>query len=49
MGVHLASEGRTFFIDSREKAPAAASPTQYLYCDPDCGDDVLRAAAAEHG
>ncbi len=35
MGVHL-SGGRTFFIDSREKAPAAASPTMFLQCDPNC-------------
>lgn len=41
MGVHLAESGRTFFIDSREKAPAAASPTQFLVCDPDCGDADL--------
>ncbi len=37
MGVHLAEEGRTFYIDSREKAPAATTPTQFLACDPDCG------------
>jgi len=36
MGVHLADTGRTFFIDSRERAPQAATPTQYLDCDPNC-------------
>jgi gamma-glutamyltranspeptidase/glutathione hydrolase len=36
MGVHLASENRSFFIDAREKAPAAASPTMFLRCDPNC-------------
>jgi len=36
MGVHLAADDRTFFIDSREKAPAAASPTMFLTCDPAC-------------
>ena len=36
MGVHLAAEDRTFFIDSREKAPATASATMYLKCDPAC-------------
>ena len=39
MGIHRAETGRTFFIDSREKAPAAATPTQYLACDPDCTDE----------
>lgn len=34
MGVHLAG-GRTFYIDSREKAPASATPTQYLTCEAD--------------
>ena len=43
MGVHLAAEDRTFFIDSREKAPAAASTTQYLACDPDCTEEELDA------
>lgn len=42
MGVHLAQTGRTFFIDSREKAPATASPTQYLDCDPNCAGDETR-------
>ena len=46
MGVHLAAEDRTFFIDSREKAPAAATPTQYLACDPNCTDADF---AAEDG
>lgn len=32
MGVHLA-EGRTFYIDSREMAPATASPNQFLTCE----------------
>ncbi|MEE9320907.1 MAG: gamma-glutamyltransferase [Granulosicoccus sp.] len=36
MGVHLAVEGRTFFIDSREKAPATASATMFLNCAPTC-------------
>ncbi len=36
MGVHQAETNRTFFIDSREKAPNAASATQYLDCDPNC-------------
>ena len=40
MGVHLPAENRTFFIDSREKAPARASANQFLVCDPDCGDDL---------
>ena len=39
MGVHLADSGRTFFIDSREKAPEAATPTQYLDCEPNCTGD----------
>lgn len=38
MGIYLAAEDRAFFIDSREKAPAAATPTQFLTCDPNCGD-----------
>jgi len=33
MGIHLPDGPRTFYIDSREKAPAAATPTQYLTCD----------------
>ncbi len=37
-GIHLPAEDRTFFVDSREKAPARATPTQYLACDPDCAD-----------
>lgn len=36
MGIYKADEGRVFFIDSREKAPAAATPTQFLNCEPDC-------------
>ncbi|MFK7853858.1 MAG: gamma-glutamyltransferase [Granulosicoccus sp.] len=43
MGVHLAG-GRTFYIDSREKAPALASPTQYLSCEADSnctGDEAF--------
>lgn len=43
MGVHLAESGRTFFIDSREKAPAAATSTQFLTCDPDCDDEADKA------
>ena len=42
MGVHLPAEDRTFFIDSREKAPAAATTTQYLDCDPDCSVEQIR-------
>ncbi len=38
MGIHLAAQDRSFFIDSREKAPAAASPTMFLKCDPNCED-----------
>ncbi len=29
MMIHLAKEGKTFYIDSREKAPAAATPTMF--------------------
>lgn len=29
MMIHLAKEGKTFYVDSREKAPAAASPTMF--------------------
>jgi gamma-glutamyltranspeptidase / glutathione hydrolase len=29
MMIHLAKEGKTFYIDSREKAPAASSPTMF--------------------
>ena len=36
MGIYKADEDRVFYIDSREKAPAAATPTQFLTCDPDC-------------
>lgn len=36
MGVHIANENRTVFIDSREKTPAAGSATMFLNCDPDC-------------
>lgn len=36
MGIYKADEDRMFYIDSREKAPANATPTQYLTCDPDC-------------
>ena len=35
-GLYLPAEDRTVFVDSREKAPARATPTQYLACDPDC-------------
>ena len=46
MGIYQPSTGRTFFIDSREKAPAAATPTQYLDCEPNCtgeetGENVI--------
>lgn len=36
MGIYKADEDRVFYIDSREKAPANATPTQYLNCEPDC-------------
>ncbi len=40
MGIYKADEGRVFYIDSREKAPAAATPTQFLQCDPDgCAEE----------
>lgn len=39
MGIYKADEARLFYIDSREKAPAAATPTQYLSCDPNCTGD----------
>jgi len=42
MGVYLASNDRTFFIDSRERAPAAATPTQYLDCEPNCTGEETR-------
>jgi len=42
MGIHRPETGRTFFIDSREKAPAAATPTQYLNCEPDCTGEETR-------
>lgn len=42
MGIHQAETGRTFFIDSREKAPAAATPTQYLDCEPNCTGEETR-------
>ena len=49
MGIYKAEEDSMFYIDSREKAPAAASATQYLNCDPNCTgeetrDDVLSGA-----
>ena len=47
MGVHLAEADRTFFLDSREKGPAAATPTQFLVCDPDCTEAELRGEEAE--
>jgi len=42
MGMYQAETDRTFFIDSREKAPAAATPTQYLDCEPDCTGEETR-------
>jgi len=42
MGVYRPETGRTFFIDSREKAPAAATATQYLDCEPDCTGEETR-------
>jgi len=42
MGIHRPETGRTFFVDSREKAPAAATPTQYLKCDPACTGEETR-------
>ncbi|MFK7857979.1 MAG: gamma-glutamyltransferase [Granulosicoccus sp.] len=42
MGIYKADEGRVFYIDSREKAPAAATPTQFLNCEPDCTGEETR-------
>ena len=42
MGIYKADEKRVFYIDSREKAPAAATPTQFLTCDPDCTGEETR-------
>jgi len=42
MGIYKADEGRVFYIDSREKAPAAATPTQFLNCEPNCTGDESR-------
>jgi gamma-glutamyltranspeptidase/glutathione hydrolase len=39
MGVHIANENRTVFIDSREKTPAAGSATMFLKCDPNCNEN----------
>jgi gamma-glutamyltranspeptidase/glutathione hydrolase len=39
MGVHIANENRTVFIDSREKTPAAGSATMFLKCDPNCDEN----------
>jgi len=36
MGIYKADENRVFYIDSREKAPATATPTMFLACDPNC-------------
>jgi len=36
MGIYKAEEDRFFYIDSREKAPATATPTQFLQCEPNC-------------
>lgn len=36
MGIYKPEEDRVFYIDSREKAPAAATPTQFLQCEPNC-------------
>lgn len=36
MGIYKADEDRVFYIDSREKAPATATATQFLNCEPDC-------------
>ncbi len=36
MGIYKADEDRVVYIDSREKAPAAATPTQFLNCVPAC-------------
>lgn len=45
MGIYKADENRVFYIDSREKAPATASPTQYQLCDPNCtGEETDEAA-----
>ena len=43
MMVHLADTNETLLVDSREKAPAAASSTMFLKCDPNCdGTDLER-------
>ena len=42
MGVYKADEGRVFYIDSREKAPASATPTQFLDCEPTCSGEETR-------
>ena len=39
MEIHIAAEDLTLLIDSREKTPAAGSPTMYLKCDPDCDEN----------
>lgn len=54
MGIYKPEEDRVFYIDSREKAPAAATPTQFLQCEPDCigGEgyaDRLGVTSAESG
>lgn len=36
MGIHDPATGGVVYIDSREKAPAAATPTMFLTCDPEC-------------
>jgi gamma-glutamyltranspeptidase/glutathione hydrolase len=38
MGIYSADEDRVFYIDSREKAPADATATQFHKCDPECTD-----------
>ena len=42
IGIYKADEGRVFYIDAREKAPAAATSTQFLTCDPDCTGEETR-------
>ncbi len=42
MGIYQPETGRTFFIDSREKAPEAATATQYLNCEPNCTGEETR-------
>lgn len=42
MGLYRPETASTIFIDSREKAPAGATPTQYLDCEPNCTGEETR-------